>query len=320
MSLRNHRLSLPQIQSAYELIRAPFKHSPQYVVPGLSKHLGVELVAKIEALNPIRSFKARGAEILAARASSDEKIICASAGNFGQAVAYSCSARNIQCTIYASKHANKLKVKMMRAFGAQVILAGEDFDEAKVHAKAEAGRVGARFVEDGLDIETLEGAGSIGLELLELDRPLDVLLIPLGNGALASGIARVVKEKNPTTKVIVVQAQGASAMVASLRTQSYIENEAVNTICDGIAVRTPVKQSLIDLAPLIDDTLLVSDDTTIKAMQIIHQEMGLVCEPSGAVGISALLDDLSRFQGQRVGTILCGGNVTPQQMKMWQNV
>lgn len=209
---------------------------------------------------------------------------------------------------------------MMRAFGAQVILAGEDFDEAKVHAKAEAGRVGARFVEDGLDIETLEGAGSIGLELLELDRPLDVLLIPLGNGALASGIARVVKEKNPTTKVIVVQAQGASAMVASLRTQSYIENEAVNTICDGIAVRTPVKQSLIDLAPLIDDTLLVSDDTTIKAMQIIHQEMGLVCEPSGAVGISALLDDLSRFQGQRVGTILCGGNVTPQQMKMWQNV
>lgn len=317
LNLLNHRLQLQQIEQALPLISAPFKNSPQYVCKGLSDLLDVELTLKIESLNPIKSFKGRGTEILTARAKNNQKIICASAGNFGQGMAYSCIKRGIEVTVYASKQANPLKVEMMRAFGAQVIQAGQDFDEAKDIAKHEAQACNARFVEDSQDIETLEGAGTIGLELLQTKPSFDTVLIPLGNGALASGIARVFKALSPQTKIIAVQANGAAAMVESLRTQQFVAHEKVNTICDGIAIRKPVPQALEDLKPLIDDTLLVTDELTISAMRMIHQHVGITCEPSGAVGVAALLDNKTTFQNEKVATVLCGGNLTQLQMDVW---
>lgn len=317
--MENHRLKLESVKKAFELIDSNFLNSPQFVSKSLSDLLDLELIVKTEILNPIKSFKGRGAEVLASKANKTQKIICASAGNFGQAMAYSCKKRGIEVTVFASKNANKLKVSMMNSFGAEVILVGEDFDEAKTMAKEAANKSGHRFVEDSLDIETLEGTGTIGFELLKLPFQLDAVLISLGNGALTSGIGRVLKELSPKTKVIAIQSDGASAMVESIKSGQLITHDKVDTISDGIAIRLPIPQALEDLDGVVDETLLVSDESTIEAMKLIHQHVGVTPEPSAAVGIAAILENRQLFQKKKVATILCGGNLTEEQIKLWLN-
>jgi threonine dehydratase len=312
-----HRLSIDEIRQGLLLIDPSFLNTPQFISKGLSDLFNCQLTVKIETLNPIKSFKGRGAEILISQAASDEPIVCASAGNFGQAMAYACQKKKISLTVFASKNANTYKIEMMRSFGATVLLMGEDFDEAKIIAKAHAKKLQLRFVEDSQDIQTLAGAGTIGLELLKLPYTLDTLLIPLGNGALFSGIGRVFKELSPQTELIAVQSEGAPSMIESIRSQKLIIHPSVNTISDGIAIRLPVKQSLLDLEHLIDDSFLVSDNDTLKAMKLLHQHLGIVSEPSAAVGIAAILNNKDRWRTKKVGTVICGSNLTPDQLKNW---
>jgi threonine dehydratase len=306
-----------KIKEAIPLIDPSFLNTPQFISKGLSDIFNCQLMVKIETLNPIKSFKGRGAELLIAQIEEFDPIVCASAGNFGQAMAYACQKKKIPLTVFASKNANIYKIEMMRSFGAVVKLMGQDFDEAKIIAKTFAVEQEMHFFEDGEDLETLAGAGTIGLELLKFPDALDTLLIPLGNGALFSGIGRVFKEFSPQTELIAVQSEGAPSMVESIRSQKLITYSSVNTISDGIAIRLPVKQSLIDLEHMIDDALLVSDNATLKAMKLLHQHLGIACEPSAAVGIAAMADNKNRWRNKKIGTIICGGNVTPDQFKNW---
>lgn len=317
MSLSHHRLSIRQVEHALEKIDPIFLNTPQYNCESLSELLQLTLINKIETLNPIRSFKGRGAEVLVSNAKDGEHLICASAGNFGQAVAYSCRKRKIKLTVYASVNANPYKLERIRSFGAKVIQAGEDFDAAKLEAKKAATKLNARFVEDSQEIETLEGAATIGLELLKLPQKSDALLIAIGNGSLFNGIARVFKELNPTTKMIAVQAKGAPAMIESWKAQKLIAHNSVQTIADGIAVRIPVPQALEDMRDLVDDTILVEETSIIKSMQLIYQHVGIVTEPSGAVGVAAILENQNTFKGKNVVHIICGGNLTQEQIKKY---
>jgi threonine dehydratase len=311
------RLSLERIEQAARTIDPVFLRSPQFVCEPLSDELGVRLALKIETLNPIRSFKGRGADLLVSQAQSDVPLVCASAGNFGQAMAYACRKRGLPLTVFASTQANPLKIERMRGLGAQVVLRGADFDAAKLGARRGAREQGARFVEDSLDIETVEGAGTMGLEWLEFPEPLDTLLIPLGNGAMLNGVARVIKARRPQTRVIAVQAAGAPAMIESWRAGRVIAHDQIQTIADGIGVRVPVPQALDDMRGLIDDALLVREDTILTGMRLLHRHAGVVAEPSGAVGVAALLERPDLFSDQMVGTIVCGGNLTAQQMREW---
>lgn len=312
-----HRLNMNKIKGAIPLIDPSFLNTPQFISKGLSDIFNCQLMVKIETLNPIKSFKGRGAELLVAQIEEFDPIVCASAGNFGQAMAYACQKKKIPLTVFVSKNANIYKIEMMRSFGAVVKLMGQDFDEAKIIAKTFAAEQEMHFFEDGEDLETLAGAGTIGLELLKFPDALDTLLIPLGNGALFSGIGRVFKEFSPQTELIAVQSEGAPSMVESIRSQKLITYPSVNTISDGIAIRLPVKQSLIDLEHMIDDALLVSDNATLKAMKLLHQHLGIACEPSAAVGIAAMADNKNRWRNKKIGTIICGGNLTPDQFKNW---
>ena len=312
-----HRLNMNKIKGAIPLIDPSFLNTPQFISKGLSDIFNCQLMVKIETLNPIKSFKGRGAELLIAQIEEFDPIVCASAGNFGQAMAYACQKKKIPLTVFVSKNANIYKIEMMRSFGAVVELMGQDFDEAKIIAKTFAAEQEMHFFEDGEDLETLAGAGTIGLELLKFPDALDTLLIPLGNGALFSGIGRVFKEFSPQTELIAVQSEGAPSMVESIRSQKLITYPSVNTISDGIAIRLPVKQSLIDLEHMIDDALLVSDNATLKAMKLLHQHLGIACEPSAAVGIAAMADNKNRWRNKKIGTIICGGNLTPDQFKNW---
>lgn len=312
-----HRLSLDRIELAARTIDPVFMHTPQYLCEPLSEALGARVAIKIETLNPIRSFKGRGADFLISQIRSDVHLICASAGNFGQAMAYACRKRGLKLTIYASTKANPFKVERMRALGAQVILHGMDFDEAKLAAKRAASEQESRFVEDSLDIETLEGAGTMALEWLDFPEPLDALLIALGNGAMFSSVARVMKERSPKTRMIAVQAAGAPAMIESWRAGRIVTQEHLQTIADGIAVRLPVPQALEDMQGLVDQAVLVSEDSIVQAMRLLHRHAGVVTEPSGVVGVAALLEQPEVFRNKTVGVIICGGNLTTEQMQEW---
>lgn len=317
MTTPTHRLSLQRVDEAARVIDPVFTHTPQFVCEPLSEALGVRLAIKVETLNPIGSFKGRGADFLVSQVANDARLMCASAGNFGQAMAYACRARGLELVVYASRNANPFKIQRMRSLGAQVVLHGTDFDEAKLEAKRVAREQGIRFVEDSLDIETVEGAATMGLEWLDFREPLDALLVAVGNGAMFNGVARVIKARAPRIKMIAVQAAGAPAMIQSWRAGRAVEHDSIETVADGIGIRIPVPQAVEDMRDLVDDAVLVSEASILDAMRLVHRHAGVVIEPSGAVGVAALLEQPERFRGRSVATILCGGNLTEQQMREW---
>ena len=198
-----------------------------------------------------------------------------------------------------------------------MVLAGEDFDAAKALAREAASREGAHFVEDSRDPEPTEGAGTIALEWLAFPERLDALLVPLGNGALLAGIATVIKTRRPEIRIVAVGATGAPAMIESLRSGGVVSHDRIDTIADGIGVRVPVPEALNDLRGLVDELILVSDDAIVGAMRLLHRHAGMVAEPSGAAGLAALVQEPARFAGQTIGTVICGSNLTPAQMREW---
>jgi len=320
MSESAHRLLLQNIAAAAESIDPIFLHSPQFDCEPLSAALGCRLTLKVETINPIRSFKGRGADFfLAQRVQQGDahSLACASAGNFGQALAYACRRRGVLLSVFAAHNANALKVERMRALGADVRLEGEDFDAAKAAAREFAAEHGASFVEDGHDPAISEGAGSIAVELLAGNAVFDAVTIPLGNGALINGMARWIKARSPATRVIGVASRGAPAMARSWRAGRAQSTDRVDTIADGIAVRVPVPAALDDMRGLVDDVIEVDDGRLLAAMRLAHRHAGLVIEPAGAAGLAALLQHPESFAGADVATVLCGGNLAPQQIQQW---
>jgi len=314
----DHRLSIENIEEAYRVIDPDFRDSPQIFSSGLSERTGSRLIVKIETLNPIRSFKGRGADYFVRKvADPKDPLVCASAGNFGQGLAYAAAKRDISLTVFAAATANPLKVERMRSFGAQVIRIGSDFDAAKRHARDYAERTGSRFVEDGREAAISEGAGTIGLELMRRRSKFDALVIPLGNGALLGGVGRYVRAVSPETRIIGVCASGAPSMEISWRGGVLTETPTIDTIADGIGVRVPIREAVEDLKTVVDDILLVDDDRIIEAMRLIHRELGIVIEPAGAAGLAAILSDPGGFADLTIGTVLCGGNLTSQQIQDW---
>lgn len=314
------RITVDRIAAARSQIDPVFLNSPQYNCEPLSEALGCTVTIKCETQNPIRSFKGRGAEtFMAARLAAGDTgpIVCASAGNFGQAIAYAGRRRGIPIIVYAAEAANPLKIARMRALGAEVRLHGADFDAAKEEAARWAAETGTLMAVDSLDVETAEGAGTIGLELLEADPRPDTVLIPLGNGAMINGIATAIKAHAPDIRIVAVQAAAAPAMVESWRSGTLVTTDSADTIADGIGVRLPVPEALDDMADLIDDAVLVAEATMIDAMRLVHEHAGLVVEPSGVVGLSAIMDHPDLVRGQHVATVLCGGNLTPEQIRTW---
>ncbi|MEM9783632.1 MAG: pyridoxal-phosphate dependent enzyme [Pseudomonadota bacterium] len=315
-----HRLSLDRIRAAEARIDPVFLDTPQVEMPALSAALGCQAVLKVETLNPVRCFKGRGATWLmaeAARASDDRAMVTASVGNFGQAMAWAARAAGRSLTIFAAETASPLKIGLMRALGAEVRLSGADFDAAKAAARAHAEATGARLVEDGSDIETAEGAGTMGLELARLTPRLDALIVPLGNGAMITGVAAAMKALSPATEIIAVQATGAPAMALSWRAGHAVETAGVDTIADGIAIRVPIPAAVDDTRALVDDIVLVEDAHSIAGMAAFERDAGLVVEPAAGIAAGAVVAAPERFAGRRVGLIVCGANVTPEQRRAW---
>jgi len=301
-------LKLGNIEEAAGVIDPVFLDSPQFEDEQLCAALGRRIVVKVETANPIRSFKGRGADYLFRKLDPKKKVICASAGNFGQAVAYVGRSRGMAVEVFVPTDVNPLKVKRMESFGARVTISGADFDVAKQNARREAAaKSDCAFVEDGEDPAISEGAGTIGRELLRMGE-IDTFVIPLGDGALLTGIGAWVKQYSPLSKIIGVCPAGAPAMERSWRAGTVI-NMGTNTIADGISVGAPVARSLERMRGLVDDIVLVEDAQLLDAMRLAVSTLGIILEPSGAAGLAAIR--VHNLPGDRLATALTGGNVHP---------
>ncbi|MFD7155703.1 threonine/serine dehydratase [Kribbella sp. NPDC059898] len=314
------RLGMERIRAARRVIDPVFLDSPLYRCEALEPVLGCSLNIKLETANPVRSFKGRGTELVADQlARSDSRaVVCASAGNLGQALAWSGRHRDLDVTVVASRFATPVKLDRIRALGATLELVDGDHELARERAAAIAQYDGIRLLEDSLDLETCEGAATIALELVDSfsdDRP--VVLVALGGGAMATGIGYVLKTLTPYVEVVCVQPYGAPALTRSWHARRVISTETAITIADGVAGRYPIPEVLEDLLQVADDAVLVEESSIVTAIRLLHDHAGLIVEPSAALGIAAILEDPARFAGRPVTTIICGSNVDQAKYRSW---
>ncbi|GAA1537379.1 pyridoxal-phosphate dependent enzyme [Actinomadura kijaniata] len=313
------RLDTARIRAARQMIDPLFLDTPLYLCEALEPDLGCAVSIKLETANPVRSFKARGTEVVTGllAANGSRAAVCASAGNLGQALAWSGRDRGLDITVVASRFAPAAKLERIRALGAGLELVDGDFDMARERAADIARHEGVRLVEDSLDIETCEGAATIGLELVDAAPSFDAVLVALGGGALATGVGHVVKALAPGVEVICVQPLGAPAMTRSWRQRRVVTTDSTDTIADGVAGRRPIPAVLDDLLLVADDAVLVQEASIIAGMRMLLDRAGLVVEPSAALGVAAILEDRDRFAGRHVATIVCGGNVDIDAYHRW---
>jgi threonine dehydratase len=318
-AVQETRLDTSRIRAARGVIDPIFLDTPLYHCEGFERDLGCTVSIKLETANPVRSFKARGTEVVAnmLAGTGSRAVVCASAGNLGQALAWSGRGRGLEVTVVASRSAPAAKLDRIRALGASLELVDGDFDMARERAAAIARHDGIRLVEDSLDIETCEGAATIGLELIAAERSFDAVLIALGGGALATGVGHVMKARAPGVEVICIQPLGAPAMTHSWRQRRVITTDSTDTIADGVAGRRPIPAVLDDLLLVADDAVLVQEASIIAGMRMLLHHAGLVVEPSAALGIAAILEDRDRFAGRHVATIVCGSNVDLDAYHRW---
>jgi threonine dehydratase len=231
------RLRLDRIRAAVGVIDPVFLNTPALSCVSLGRVLGCSVTLNVETLNPVRSFKGRGTETVAAAAAEEG----------------------------ASRTANPLKLCQIADLGADIELEGDDIEDARRRAWEIAKADGAYHVEDSLHVATCEGAATIGLELVRDDPGLDVVLVALGGGAMASGVAYAVHSHAAPVEVIGIQPLGAPAMALSWRQRSVVETDHIETIADGVAGRYPIPDVLNDLLVVLDDVVLVREDSIKQA-------------------------------------------------------
>ena len=303
-------LSLSHIEEAARTIDAVFLNTPQYFDEQLNAALGRNVVVKVETANPLRSFKGRGADFFMGRAAAGSNVVCSSTGNFGQAMAYAGRRRGVTVEVFVPETVNPVKLARMRSFGARVEVVGADSAASEAAARDYASTKGGYlYVEDGKEVAIAEGAGTIGVELMRAG-PFDAVVLPVGDGALITGVARWIKDRSPQTRIVGVCASGSPSMALSWRAKKPVSTERSDTIAEGIEVRVPVPESVARLVALVDDMVLVDDRDLLQAMQLSAQTLGLLLEPSGAAGLAAIR--VHDIPGDRLATALTGSNLRPE--------
>jgi threonine dehydratase len=295
-------LSPARIEAAVDEIDPVFLNSPQFVSDRLSEKFGREIVIKVETLNPIGSFKGRGTSLLAKHLDPNLTWVGATAGNFGQGLAYAAGKRGASAHIFVAAGAPEAKVARMRSLGAEVELHEDSESAAREYAAADEHR---HLVVDGLDPAIAEGAGTIGLELAAT-HPIDTAVIQLGDGALITGVACWLKSRLPQIRIVGVCASGAPAMARSFEARRPISVAGEGTIAGALAITDPVPESLERILELVDEVVLVDDDDLRAAMALVAESMGVLVEPAGAAGVAALARHPETLTGERVAVLLTG--------------
>jgi threonine dehydratase len=306
-------LSLTDVEAARPAVERVAKRTPVLSTRTISEHAGGVVALKAENLQRTGSFKVRGASAKLA-ALGDEGcargVVAASAGNHAQALAAAAAALGVACEVFVPADAPISKAEATRAQGATVRMGGDSVDACIVAAQARARETGAAFVHPFDDPDIVAGQGSLGLELLEQVPNLARVIIPVGGGGLAAGVAVAVKSVKPEVEVLGVQVAACAPYPESLRRGVPVAADSALTIADGIAVKRPGEVTLPLLAEWLDGMAVVDEEDVAGAMVVLLERCKLVVEGAGAVGVAALLD--GQIEPAPRGTtvaILSGGNV-----------
>ena len=279
----------------------------------LGQIVGAQVFLKFENLQFTASFKERGAlNKLASMVESGQAIrgvIAASAGNHAQGVAHHAQRLGLHAVIVMPLATPMVKVERTRGFGAEVVLFGETFDQAREHALALAAAQGLSFIHPFDDEAVIAGQGTIGIEMLRAQPELDALVIAVGGGGLVSGIATAVRALKPGIDLIGVQTSRFPAMVNAVKGTAHAQG--ASTIAEGIAVGQPGQITREIIGRLVDDLVLVDEGDIEQAVLMLLEIEKTVVEGAGAAGLAALLKDPARYAGRKVGLVLCGGNIDP---------
>ena len=305
-------LSLDDLHAAALRLRGHVLETPCLPSRTLSAIAGCEVYLKFENLQFTASFKERGALNKIARLSAEERargVLAVSAGNHAQGVAYHAQRLGIPTTIVMPRFAPSVKVDNTRRFGAAVVLEGNTFDDARAFGLRLAHERGLTVVHPYDDFAVMAGQGTIGLEMLQQQPDIDILVVPVGGGGLISGVATAARGLRPDVEVVGVQTERFPAVWSAFHGQPRECAQA--TIADGIGVRTPGALTLPLIRERVHDMLLVGEDDIEQAILMLLEIEKTVVEGAGAVGLAALVRHRHRFTGRKVGVVLSGGNIEP---------
>lgn len=293
--------------------------TPLEIMPRLSKRLQTNIWLKREDLQPVFSFKLRGAYNAIAQldaAAKSRGIVCASAGNHAQGVAFSGQALNIPVTIVMPITAPALKVQACKNRGANVVLFGDTFDDASRHAYELCDRQGLTLVHPFDDLNVIAGQGTIGKEIFEQNQNIDAVFIPIGGGGIAAGIAAYIKFVAPNCKVIGVEPVDSSAMHDSIKKGERVQLNQVGGFADGVAVKLVGKNTFEFCKTYLDDVVIVSTDETCAAIKDIFEDTRAIAEPAGALAVAGAKKYLKSHPGfKNVATILSGANINFDRLR-----
>ena len=304
-------VSLKSVQAAADVLAGQIERPPMRHSRTLSEITGAEVWVKFENLQFTAAFKERGALNKLSKLSEEEKrigVIAVSAGNHAQGVAYHAKRLGIPATIVMPITTPFNKVQHTRDHGARVLLNGETFDDASVHAATVRARDGLTFIHPFDDADIIAGQGTIALEMLEDHKDLDVLVVPIGGGGLISGMAVAAKALNKDIQIVGVQASMYPSMQAAV-SGSAAPIQGGATIAEGIAVKTAGQLTRQIVSDFVDDILLVEEEHMERAITLYADVEKTIAEGAGAAGLAALLAHPTKFSGKRVGLVLCGGNI-----------
>lgn len=308
-------LSILDIETAYQNIKEVVVQTPLVFDPILSERFQAHVYLKREDLQVVRSYKIRGAYNKISSLSTDERlrgIVCASAGNHAQGVAFACRHLGIRGRIFMPATTPQQKIKQVRMFGkdqVEIILIGDTYDDAYQAAMLDCEANGTVFIHPFDDCTVIAGQGTVGLEILRDAREkLDYLFVPVGGGGLISGVGSYFKQISPGTRIIGVEPQGAPSMQQALEQGHRVTLTHFEKFVDGAAVATVGALNFELAQEVIDDMVLVPEGKVCTTILQLYNEEAIVAEPAGALSISALDFFADAIRGKNVVCIVSGGN------------
>lgn len=307
-----HAVTLERIERARDSLRDLIRLSPVTRSPELSRRAGRNVYLKFENLQVTGSFKERGAAIKLLQLSAEERargVICASAGNHAQGVAYHATRLGIPATIVMPERTPLIKVQNTKGYGARVVLHGASYDEAYEEAKRLEAAEGLVYVHPFDDDDVIAGQGTVGLEILEQVPEVDTILVAVGGGGLIAGISIAVKSQRPNVRIIGVEMAQLDSMRQALAEGGPVLLPHAETISEGIAVRRVGQRTYDAVKTRVDEMVAVDDEEVAAAILFLLEREKTVAEGAGAASVAALLQDRIETLGQHVVIVVCGGNI-----------